>query len=101
MIWYDGSQTFYKRLEDINSILRDIYQIRFIQTSLKSITIQVVKDIKTKKAEQELEKYLTNLYTKEFCKDISITFKWLNVIPPGPNGKICNMISNIKKEQQT
>ena len=31
-IWADGTKTIYKNLENINSVLENIFQIRFIQT---------------------------------------------------------------------
>lgn len=95
LIWKSGKQTIYKRLEDINMNLKDIYQIRFIQESYEKLKIQVVKDPGTDKTQEELERYLLGLYQKEFEDGVDIVFEWLQVIPPDPNGKIRNMISRL------
>ena len=94
-VWKSGKQTIYKRLEDINMNLKDIYQIRFIQESYEKLKIQVVKDPGTDKTQEELERYLLGLYQKEFEDGVDIVFEWLQVIPPDPNGKIRNMISRL------
>ncbi len=93
-IWKNGKKTIYKRLEDINMTLQDIYQIRFIQETDTKLLIQVVKDLKSNKTEEELESYLNNKYKNEFA-GLIIDYEWLSVIPPDPNGKIRNMISKI------
>lgn len=95
-VWKNGKTTIYKNLENINMTLNDIFQIRFIQESDDSLKLQVVKDIKSSKTTEELEKYLLSAYSEEF-KDINIYFEWLPVIPPDPNGKIRNMISMIQR----
>lgn len=92
--WKNGHVTIYMNLDDITLQLKDIFQIRFIQETDDTILIQVVKDISTEKTEGELEKYLTEAYSKEF-KGLNIKFEWFDVIPPDPNGKIRNMISKI------
>ena len=95
--WADGRTTIFMRLWDITSQLDDIYQIRFIQETDSNLLIQVVKDSKTNKSKEELEKYLTNMYKKEF-DGLNIKYEWLSVIPPDPNGKLRIMVSKIKKD---
>lgn len=93
--WRSGKQTLYKQLEDINMVLQDIFQIRFIQESYENVRIQVVKDPLTHKTTEELEAYITEMYRGKFDEGVSLTFEWLKVIPPEANGKIRNMISYV------
>ena len=95
--WADGRTTIFMRLWDITSQLEDIYQIRFVQETDLTLLIQVVKDPKTSKSEEELEKYLSNMYKNEF-DGLNIKYEWLSVIPPDPNGKLRIMVSKIKKD---
>ena len=97
--WANGKTTIFMRLWDITSQLEDIYQIRFIQETDTNLLIQVVKDTKTSKTENELEKYLTTMYKKEF-DGLNVRYEWLSVIPPDPNGKLRIMISKIKKDNK-
>ena len=95
--WKSGKQTIYKRLEDINMGLEDIFQIRFIQKSYEKVLLQVVKDKKTTKSEKELELYLRNLYGNQFDDDTEIEIEWMESMPPDKNGKIRVMLSEIKE----
>lgn len=94
--WANGKTTIFMRLWDITSQLEDIYQIRFIQETDSNLLIQVVKDSKTSKSEKELEKYLTDMYKKEF-NGLFVKYEWLSVIPPDSNGKLRIMVSKVKK----
>ena len=96
--WKSGKQTIYKRLEDINMGLKDIFQIRFIQKSYDTVVLQVVKDSKTTKTTEELEEYLKSLYKDQFDDDTEIVFDWLDALPPDKNGKIRVMISEIDEK---
>ena len=95
--WKSGKQTIYKRLEDINMSLEDIFQIRFIQKSYEEIELQVVKDGKTKKSTEELEDYLRDKYKDQFDDNTLIEIKWKDSLPPDKNGKIRVMVSEIKE----
>lgn len=96
--WKSGKQTIYKRLEDINISLEDIFQIRFIQKSYERIILQVVKDGKSKKNTEELEDYLRDKYAGQFDDDTVIEFDWRESLPPDKNGKIRVMVSEIKEQ---
>ena len=95
--WKSGKQTIYKRLEDINMGLKDIFQIRFIQKSYDTVVLQVVTDAKTEKTTEELEAYLKSLYKDQFDDDTEIVFEWRDALPPDKNGKIRVMVSEIEK----
>ena len=98
-IWADGTKTIYKNLENINSVLENIFQIRFIQTSETTVKFQVVKDKTSSKTTEELELYMSGLYQEQFGNNVKIEYEWLPVIPPDPNGKIRNMISLVNKDK--
>ncbi len=93
--WRNGKQTIYKRLEDINMGLKDIFQIRFIQKSLDKVVIQVVKDAKSTKTIEELENYLSEQYEGQFGDDVTVEFDWQKELPPDSNGKLRVMVSEI------
>ena len=76
--------------------MHDIFQIRFIQESYESVVIQVVKESGTEKTTEDLEKILLNEFSGEFGDGVTISFEWLDIIPPESNGKIRIMISKVK-----
>lgn len=95
--WKSGKQTIYKRLEDINMGLEDIFQIRFIQRSYDEVEIQVVRDGKTRKSKEQLEVYLKEKYRGQFDDNTKISIRWMDSLPPDKNGKIRVMVSEIKE----
>ena len=96
--WKSGKRTTHKDIWLISRSLEDIYQIRFIQESFADVTVQVVKDKRSDKSNDELEKYLNDLYMPVFDENVKISFEWFDEIPPDPNGKIRNMISKLDKD---
>ena len=95
-VWKNGEETIYKQLEEINCELKGIFQIRFIQNSIEMVTIQVVKDIRSKYPQSSLEEYLHDLYDKLFPPYVDVEIEWCKKFPPEANGKTRNMISLIK-----
>ncbi len=94
-VWRSGKKTTHKDIWLISRTLEDVYQIRFIQDSYDKLVLQVVQDPKSKKDRAALEDYLRKKYEPVIDEDVQITFEWLQVIPPDPNGKIRNMISKV------
>ncbi len=70
--WKGGKQTIFMRLYEISEKMEDIFQIRFIQKSYEKVVLQVVKDKKTSKTEEELSAYLKDLYKDQFDDGVEI-----------------------------
>ena len=94
-IWENGEQTIYKRLEEVNCVLENIFQIRFIQESMQKVVIQVVRDKRCDKRNEELEVYLHEKYDGLFPNYVVVAIEWLECIEPEKNGKTRNMISYV------
>lgn len=92
----NGEDTSVLELRKIPNGITGIAQFRYVQESYHDLRVELVRDPQdTTYTEREIEtffqKQLTDLYGAEF----RIQIKWLDVIPPDPNGKLRCFVCNV------
>ncbi len=84
----DGSVTTYFEINKMLGEFDDVIQLRFIQKSFDSVTVQCVKNNENNTSKEEIERYLDTELNKRFKERINLSFEWMDSIPPDVNGKL-------------
>ena len=84
----DGSVTTYSEINKMLGEFDDVIQLRFIQKSFDSVTVQCVKNNEKNTSKEEIERYLDTELNKRFKERINLSFEWMDSIPPDVNGKL-------------
>ena len=84
----DGSVTTYFEINKMLGEFDDVIQLRFIQKSFDSVTVQCVKNNEKNTSKEEIERYLDTELNKRFKERINLSFEWMDSIPPDVNGKL-------------
>ena len=77
--------------------MNDILQIRFIQETYDTIRVQCVHNkAESDLTREQIEEKLTSQLNKKFKHPFSITYDWMDVIPPDENGKLRMIVCKVK-----
>lgn len=92
-----GEETSVLELRKIPNGITGIAQFRYVQESFHDLTVELVRDPQdTTYTKEQITAYfreqLAGLYQDEF----RVKIKWLDVIPPDPNGKLRCFVCNVK-----
>ena len=93
-----GEPTSVLELRKIPNGLTGIAQFRYVQDTYHDLRVELVPDPKdTTYTREEIDRFfrqrLEELYGDEFRIDI----RWLDVLPPDPNGKLRCFVCNVKE----
>ena len=93
-----GESTSVLELRKIPNGITGIAQFRYVQDSYHDLRVELVRDPKdttytNEEIDRSFRKRLQELYGDEF----RIEIRWLDVIPPDPNGKLRCFVCNIKE----
>lgn len=93
----NGEETSVLELRKIPNGITGIAQFRYVQDSFHDLRVELVRDPKdTTYSDQEITDFFL-IRLKELYKDeFRIAVKWLDVIPPDPNGKLRCFVCNVK-----
>ena len=93
----NGDVTTFYMFSPVVSHCEGVMQLRLRQTSFEDIVIEVVQDLDIKKTKEEIEKYLRAGLENCLRSPMNISFKWMEVIPPDPNGKLRLVINEMQE----
>lgn len=93
-----GEPTSVLELRKIPNGITGIAQFRYVQDTYHDLRVELVPDPKdTTYTREEIDRFfrqrLEELYGDEFRIDI----RWLDVLPPDPNGKLRCFVCNVKE----
>lgn len=94
---YDtGEVTTFFEIAPIIAHCTDILQIRFIQETYDTIHIQCVHNKEeSTRTTAEIEAQLTQDLNHKFKHPFRISYEWMDVIPPDPNGKLRMIVCKV------
>ena len=93
----DGQVTTFFEVTPVIAHNPDVLQIRFIQETYHDVTVQCVFNEKeSSKTKEQVEEELSRQLNAIFKQPFNLTFHWMDVIPPDPNGKLRMIVCKVK-----
>ncbi len=93
----NGDETSVLELRKIPNGITGIAQFRYVQDSYHDLRIELVRDPKdTTYSDQEISDFFLKRLKELYGEEFRIEVRWLDVIPPDPNGKLRCFVCNVK-----
>lgn len=84
-----GEETSVLELRKIPNGITGIAQFRYVQESLHDLRVELVRDPQdTTYSKEEITDFFRKRLTELYGEEFRIHIRWLDVIPPDPNGKL-------------
>lgn len=96
----DGSFTTFFMIAPIFAHCEDVVQLRLIQKSYDLLLIQLVIKTDSSMTAGEIEEELTSKLNEKLNRPMEISFQWMDVIPPDPNGKLRLIVSEVDETKK-
>lgn len=93
----NGEDTSVLELRKIPNGITGIAQFRYVQESYHDLRVELVRDPKdTTYTTEQITGFFMDRLTQLYGNEFRITVKWMDVIPPDPNGKLRCFVCNVK-----
>lgn len=94
----NGEDTSVLELRKIPNGITGIAQFRYVQESYHDLRVELVRDPQDMTyTNEEITSFFLQRLTQLYGDEFKIDIRWLDVIPPDPNGKLRCFVCNVKE----
>lgn len=94
----NGEDTSVLELRKIPNGITGIAQFRYVQESYHDLRVELVRDPQDMTyTNEEITSFFLQCLTQLYGDEFKIDIRWLDVIPPDPNGKLRCFVCNVKE----
>ena len=94
----NGEDTSVLELRKIPNGITGIAQFRYVQESYHDLRVELVRDPQDMTyTNEEITSFFLQRLTQLYGNEFKIDIRWLDVIPPDPNGKLRCFVCNVKE----